>query len=336
MYFLLQRAVLILLLPTVAGCSFTKDAGSWFGGDSTLNTIAEHNSIADIDKSAIKYAAVLYIRRYDDQREQRNPRLLGTSSQLVRGVSGKQLLLDQEIADLVTSSIKREFGAEGFQVIEQGGVGDAVFEVSGVINDLTLNVKYRDEINIAIETTVRDMRSGAVVWHGSVTEKNDRFAGISGNSKGDVVAYLNKELHVATSKTVEAISASLMAAYPALFNLTAGTKAIPGVLVYASPTSAGTATVAAIIPAGGAKQDGTASPPEKLPQDDAGLLLVSTSPPRAKVYLDSVYYGLSPLRVDMKAGIHVLAVKLNGYKTVTEKVSVRKGDKTEMELNLER
>ena len=337
MFLLLQRAVLIVLLPTVAGCSFARDAGdsagSWFGGDSTLNTFVEHKPIVDINKPAIKYAAALYIRRYVDQREQRNPRLLGTSTQLVRGVSGKQLLLDQEIADLVTSAIKKELDSEGFQVFEEGEIGNAIFEVSGTINDLTLNVRYRDEINITIETTVRDVRSGAVVWYGSVTEKNDRFAGVSGNSKGDVVDYLNKELHVATSKTVAAISASLMAAYPALFNLTAGAQAIPGVSVYASPTAAGTASAAAIIPA---QQGSTASLPEKAPHDSAGLLLVSTSPPRAKVYLDSVYYGLTPLRVDMEAGIHVLAVKLKGYKTVTEKVSVRKGDKTEMELNLER
>jgi len=63
---------------------------------------------------------------------------------------------------------------------------------------------------------------------------------------------------------------------------------------------------------------------------------VNTTPQRAKVYLDGVYYGLSPLRLEMDPGVHAISVKLEGYKMVTEKVSVRKGDNTEMELNLER
>ena len=67
-----------------------------------------------------------------------------------------------------------------------------------------------------------------------------------------------------------------------------------------------------------------------------GLLLVNSNPQRAKVYVDDVYYGLSPLRVSMDPGIHVVSVKLDGYRMVTEKVSVRKGDNTEVELNLER
>lgn len=337
MHIFLQRVALIVLFFATAGCSSagdTGDSGNWFGGDSTLHTVAAHKPTADITKPAGRYAAILRVSRYADQRELRNPRLLGTSTQLVREMSGSQLLLDQEIADLVTSAIKMQFGSEGFEVLEDGDVGNAVFEVSGTIKDLALNVKYRDEINIAIATTVKDLRSGAVAWSGSVTEKNDRFAGVSGNSRDDVVDYLNKELRVVTSKTVAAISASLMAAHPALFNLTEGTRAIPGVSVYVAPVAAGTAS-AVVDAASGVQPGSTAILPEKMPTN-TGLLLLSTSPPRAKVYLDGVYYGLSPLRVDMEAGIHAVAVKLKGYKAVTEKVSVRKGDKTEMELSLER
>ncbi|HEY4696621.1 MAG: hypothetical protein A3J49_19750 [Gallionellales bacterium RIFCSPHIGHO2_02_FULL_57_16] len=333
MYPLSRRIALFMLLSTAAGCSAAGDAGNpaggWFGGDSTLHTITGQKPAGDSAKPAIRYAATLHISRYADLREQRDPRLLGTSTQRVRGVSGSQLLLDQEIADLVTSAIKTQFDAEGYQVLEDGSAGDAVFEVSGAIKDLTLNVKHRDEVNIEIETTVKDMRSGAVVWSGLVTEKQDRFAGVSGNNKNDVVAYLNKELRVAGNKMVAAVSASLMAAYPALFNLTPGTQAIPGVSVYAATAATGPASAvpATIMPSAGAQPGSMVS---------AGLLLVNTSPPRAKVYLDGVYYGLSPLRAEMEPGVHAVEVKLKGYQTVTEKVSVRKGDNTEMELNLER
>jgi hypothetical protein len=333
MYSLSQRVALIMLLSAVAGCSAVGDAGNpvggWFVGDSTLHTITGQKSTGASTKPAIRYAASLRVSKYVDQREQRNPRLLGTSTQRVRGVSGSQLLLDQEIADLVTSALKMQFDAEGYQVLEDSSIGNAMFEVSGAIKDLTLNIKYRDEVNIAIETTVKDLRSGVVVWSGLVTEKQDRFAGVSGNNKDDVVAYLNKELRVASNKTIAAVSASLMAAHPELFNLTPGAQAIPGVSVYAAPaaTEPASAVPVTILPSVGARPGSTVS---------AGMLLVNTSPPRAKVYLDGVYYGLSPLRVEMEPGVHAVEVKLKGHKTVIEKVSVRKGDNTEMELNLER
>ncbi|TAN72596.1 MAG: PEGA domain-containing protein [Gallionella sp.] len=275
-----------------------------------------------------------------DQRKAGNPRLLGTATNRVRGVDGGQLLLDQEIATLVTAAIKKRFASEGYQVLESGG---AMFEVSGTVKDLTLNVKNRDEINIAIETTLKESATGKVVWSGLVTEKNDRFAGVSGNNKDDVVAYLNKELRVASDKTVEAVNASLMATQPGLFNLTPGTKTIPGVTIYAAPAAAKPApatpaTPVTAAPVYAAPPASPAPPPAYTPRASAtaGLLLVNTNPPRAKVYLDGVYYGLSPLRLELEPGIYAASVKLEGYRMVTEKVSVRKGDNTEVELNLER
>ncbi|WP_435628319.1 PEGA domain-containing protein [Candidatus Ferrigenium straubiae] len=277
------------------------------------------------------------VNKYADQRKQGNPRLLGITTQRVRGVDGDQLLLDQEIANIVTTAVKKRFDGEGYQVLEGSSAANALFEVTGVIKDLTLNVKERDEINIAIETTLKDVATGKVVWSGMVMEKNDRFAGVSGNNKDDVVAYLNKELRIATTKAVEAISASLMASRPELFNLTAGTKPIPGVTVYTAPAAARSVSPAA-IPAYGAQPAGDIPPSAYTPRASAtsGLLLVNTNPQRAKVYLDGVYYGMSPLRLEMEPGVHAISVKLEGYKMVTEKVSVRKGDNTEVELNLER
>ena len=295
--------------------------GDWFGaGDSTLVTI-EKNATGSGSAPAPGNAATLRIGKYADQRKQEDPRLLGINDVPVRGVSGNRLILDQEAADLVTTAIRKQFESAGYQVLEGSAADNAMFEVSGTIRDLTLNVRNRDEISIAIETTIKDPRSGTVLWSGSVTEKNDRFAGVSGDSKSDVAAYLKKELRIVTGKTVDAVSASLMAAQPGLFNLTAGTRAIPGVSVHVAPAAANPASaVPAITMPNGA---------------GAGLLLVSTTPSRARVYLDGVYYGMSPLRLEMNPGIYAVEVKLEGYKTVSEKVSVRNGDKTEMELNLE-
>jgi hypothetical protein len=336
-----RRVALAVLLFAVAGCSSVKDAkdsvSGWInGGDSTLSTQGDKKA-GSSSGPTLKYGATLRVGKYVDQRKMGNPRLLGTIDARVRGIDGNQLLLDQEVSGIVTTAIKKRFDTEGYQVLEGGDAANARFEVSGVIRELTLNVKNRDEISIAIETTLKDLSNGEVVWSGLVTEKNDRFAGVSGNNKEDIVAYFNKELKVASTKTVEAVSASLMAAKPELFNLTAGTKPIPGVTVYVAPTAAKPAPAA--MPAYGVQQQGSAVPPPAYvphASDTAGLLLVNTSPSRAKVYLDGVYYGLSPLRLEMEPGVHAISVKLEGYKMVTEKVSVRKGDNTEMELNLER
>lgn len=349
---LLRHAALVGLLFAVAGCSTVKDTKDsvvgWFNGNgntsstsstsSTLNTTGGKNAFSDSSSGyLLKYGATLRVNKYADQRKQGNPRLLGINTQRVRGVDGDQLLLDQEIANIVTVAIKKRFDAEGYQVLEGSSAADALFEVTGVIKDLTLNVKERDEINIAIETTLKEVATGKVVWSGMVMEKNDRFAGVSGNNKDDVIKYLNKELRVASTKTVEAISTSLMASRPELFNLTAGTKPIPGVTVYVAPAAAKPVPGAA-MPAYGAQPGSDVPPPAYMPRASAtsGLLLVNTNPQRAKVYLDGVYYGLSPLRLEMEPGVHAISVKLEGYKMVTEKVSVRKGDNTEMELNLER
>lgn len=339
---LLRHAALVVLLSAVAGCSTVKDAkdsvNGWFNGsDSTLSTTGK-KAASSSSGPLLKYAATLRVNKYIDQRKQGNPRLLGINTQRVRGVDGDQLLLDQEIANIVTVAIKKRFDGEGYQVLEGSSASNALFEVSGVIKDLTLNVKERDEINIAIETTLNEVATGKVVWSGMVMEKNSRFAGVSGNNKDDVVAYLNKELRIASTKTVEAISASLMASQPELFNLTAGTKPIPGVTVYVAPAAAKAAPAATMTPGYGAQPGTTAPPPAYMPRASAtaGLLLVNTNPQRAKVYLDGVYYGLSPLRLEMEPGVHAISVKLEGYKMVTEKVSIRKGDNTEMELNLER
>ena len=342
MFTLPHQVALIVLLLVVAGCSAVRDDANphagWFGSDSTLHTISRQKLAGDNLQTPIRYAATLQISRYTDQRKQVNPRLLGISTELIRGISGSQLLLDQDVADLVTSAIKIQFEAEGYQLLEESGVRKAMFEVSGKIIDLNLNVKYRDEISIAIETTVRDMRNGAVIWSGLVTEKHDRFAGVSGNNKDDVVDYLNKELSIATNKTVAAVSTALMSVYPALFNLTGGVQEIPGVSIYAVPLAAdpGSGISSKITPSAGTQAGSVIPLPEKTPLSITGLLVVNTSPTRAKVYIDGVYYGMSPLRVEMEPGIHAVEVMQQKHKTVTEKVSVRKGDTTEMELSLER
>lgn len=314
--------------------------GNLLGGSNVVS--ASERRKANSNAPLLKYAASIRIDRYTDARKMGNPRKIGTGAEFVSGMSGTDIVLDQDVSTMVASAMKTSLDEAGFQVSE-AQTGNAQFELSGVVKELTYNVKARDEISLAVETTLKEISTNKVVWSAVVTEKADRFAGVAGNDKDDVTNYLRKELGIVTQKTTDAISASLMVVHPELFNLTPGTKAIPGVTVLVAPTAIPAAPNAApgaahapVAPASATDLE----PPFQTytPHASAtnGLLLVNTNPARAKVYLDSVYFGLSPLRLELDPGVHTISVKLLGYKMVSEKVSVRKGDSTEMDLDLER
>lgn len=336
----LQQVLLSIVVASAVGCSDMSmpSMGGIFGGEDGAAIRAKESKKPNPNAPLLKYAASIRITRYTDARKMGNPRKIGTGAENVSGMRGKDIVLDVDVATIVTGAMKTRLDDVGFQVTEAQN-GNALFELSGVVKELTYDVKARDEVSIAVETTLKEISTGKVVWSGIVTEKNDRFAGVSGNNKSDVAMYLHKELGIVTEKTTEAISASLMVARPELFNLTPGTKPIPGVTVLVAPTGANTPaptlpvqqvapipTVNTVAPAQGYTPQATAT---------TGLLLVNTSPARAKVYLDGVYYGLSPLRLEMEPGVRTISVKMEGYRMVSEKVSVRKGDSTEMNLSLE-
>lgn len=278
-----------------------------------------------------KYVASIRIAGYTDDRKPADLRRIGTAENKVSGMDGSDIRLDHDVTQVVADSIHKRLDDTGIQMLEHDDK-NALFELSGAIKQLSYDVKERDYVAITLETTLKDVATGKVIWSGVVTEKNDRFAGVSGNSKSDIADYLRKELGVVTGKTSEAITATLMASRPELFNITPGTKAIPGVTVYVAPGASPAPVVApAVMPT-----PVSATNDKPLQAATNGMLLVSTDPARAKVYLDGVYYGMSPLQIEAAPGVHTVEAKLKGYKNSSEKVAVRKGDKTELELSLEK
>lgn len=293
-------------------------------GCAALDTDNVLHTDTRVQAGEVKNKATLRILPYVDQRTAMPARLLGVNTTRVVGLSGKELRLDHDVSDVVTLAIQNQFRAAGFEVTDVEASQSATFEVSGSIKNLVLNSKDRDDANIVIETSVKEIASGKVIWSASVAEKSDRFAGVSGNTRADLVGYLNHELRVVSGKTVEAVNKLLMASYPALFNLAPGTQTIAGVTVH---------SVAIIAPAAPTL---VAAPPVAVVTEQAatGALSITSKPARAKVYLDEVYFGLTPLRVELDAGVHKVEVKLDDHKGTSEKVSVRKGETTELELNL--
>ncbi|MDO8705532.1 MAG: PEGA domain-containing protein, partial [Sulfuricaulis sp.] len=211
----------------------------------------------------------------------------------------------------------------GFQTVTEGGkaaAGSADFEIFGVIREFSMNIGGRDEVSIVVETTLRDTRGGGILWSGAVAEKADRYAGVTGNTRSSIARYLSGALAKVTAKTRDAIGASIRQTYPERFDQAAAAAArdaTPGVTVLVAPPGRMSASQAA--------RPGM-----------TGQLATTTIPARAKVYVGDVYYGLSPLKLALEPGIYTIHFKLVAFKTATEKVSVRQGETTELEIRLKR
>jgi len=277
----------------------------------------------------VKYLAAIRMGVISDARNASNPRKIGITEGRVSGLTGSDIILDRDATDIVADSLRKHLDDSGLQVLAKDDAS-ANFELGGVIKEFKYDVKARDHVLIKLETSLKELATGKVVWVGEVEQKNDRFAGVSGNSKSDIADFLKQELGVATGKTTEAINSVLMATHPELFNVTPGAKAIPGVKVLVTP---GVAAPAPAVSVPAPTLPVTNTQPQITSAN--GVLVVNTEPARAKVYLDGVYFGLTPLRTEAELGVHKVEVKLKGYKTASEKVSIRKGESTELELALE-
>ncbi len=69
-------------------------------------------------------------------------------------------------------------------------------------------------------------------------------------------------------------------------------------------------------------------------EQKTGKLTVATDPDRAEVYIEDVYYGLTPLTVDLKPGVYGVTARKKGFAESRKKVSVREGETTELMMTL--
>ncbi len=266
-----------------------------------------------------KYDISIRVAGYVDAREVDSPRRLGNSSTRIVGLTGKDIFSDRDVIETVAASMTKRLGDAGMQVQATDTTG-AQFQLSGIVKVLRVDIKNRDSVDIAIESTLTEAASGKVIWSGVVVEKAERFAGTSGNGKKDVADFVRFHLGVVSNKTTESILSVLMGTRPELFNLAVGIKPVQGVTVFSN--SAGSAA-APVVP----------SSPALI---ENGTLMVKSTPSHAKVYVDGVYFGLTPLKAEIVTGVHEVSVRLDKHQNASEKVSVRKGENTELEMSLSR
>jgi hypothetical protein len=72
-----------------------------------------------------------------------------------------------------------------------------------------------------------------------------------------------------------------------------------------------------------------------LMEQGSGSLLITTSPPGAQVFLNGELFGQTPLEKKyLKAASHSLLIIKDGYKSLTENISIAKGETLKLNFNL--
>lgn len=173
----------------------------------------------------------------------------------------------------------------------------ALYTVSGEVREFRLDIGSRDEIAIEIASEFKAAETSKPLWSGVESEQGDRFAGVMGNSRASVSNYLAASIQKVIRRSIAAAGENLVTAEKA-----------PVQEKSASATAA----------------------------ESTGKVIVNTAPQRSKVYIGGVYYGLTPLSLDLAPGVYEVTVKQKGFHPVTEKVSVRQDNATELEMELER
>jgi hypothetical protein len=254
-----------------------------------------------------KKPLTIILKPYRDSRDGVGPHYIGKIMSPVSDLHSDELILEGDVATFVTDAIRTHLTASGFRVREwtpeQKSPDIVGLLIEGEIKRFSLDIGPRDEIEIEIENKATELGTGKVIWKGTVTEKNDRYAGVMGNSRRTIGAYISKILSRVINKTISELNANIP-------NIQGATR------TEATPESAG--VVDTVMPEG------------------TGRLIITTKPLRSGVYIGDVYYGLSPLSLDLEPGIYGISIMLKGFKKVEEKVSVRRGDTTEMEVIMEK
>jgi len=240
----------------------------------------------------------VFVEPYKDARKAVSKRTAGAINSTVLDMTGSKITLDKDVSALVTSAFIEELKSSGFKSAETAEA--AAYVLTGEIREFNLDIAERDKIKIEIQSVLKEKTTDKVVFSGKERVEDERFAGVSGNSRRTISDYMLKNLSSAARKTIKEAALAINAVEP--FNGGASS---------------------------GETKDG---PQDKAVPSAKGRLFVVSVPERAKLYVGDIYYGLTPITAEFAPGVYDVRLKLDGYDDEKEKVSVREGSTTEMEV----
>lgn len=232
----------------------------------------------------------------------------------VIGLHSAELLLEEEVSVLVTSAIRDQLNAAGFksEIVSNAKslTADSDIVISGEIKRFNLKVAGRDKIEIELFTNITDRKSNRLIWSGKTIEEADRYAGVAGNTKKGLIRYINRSLALNIKKILKDSEQALSR------HLNVGSFPVAG-------SSATTLAPLRQMQSPAEQVTGTMA---------AGSLKVTSKPVGARFYIGDTYYGKTPMTIELNAGVYEITVKLKGFKDEKEKVAVRPGTTTELDV----
>jgi hypothetical protein len=356
-------AICLLTLATVtAGCSSVSRMAQTVGESGSDETIRVTTETPTSAQPIFKSGQAIRVMVADtkDARPASTPNKIGRIKATVSDMFGNEVVIDPSVSQLTGGALRKQLTADGFNLVSAGQAHD--FELTTVVRAFELNIVGRDELSLMLDVSLREVGSGEVIWSGTVSEKSDRFAGVMGNDRASIASYLSSGVSSLAQKVGASVRASLVQSYPQSISVASEVPkafTLPGVTtLQAANAREGTAPLSQVTPpvvnsstaALASNLPGAAPlPPEPAKPAPAkpssilsdvlpgyGYFLVNTNPSRVKVYSDGIYYGLTPLKVMVPVGVMTFEFRFDGYKTTTEKISVRNGETTELELKLKK
>lgn len=250
----------------------------------------------------------IFVEQFIDARGEKDPRAIGKVTAVVSDMSDERLTLSEDVSSLVTRAFAEELSSAGFTVStgDEAGRAGAELILGGTVKGFRLDIGKRDEIMIDLSAEFKEASSGKAVWSGTETLKDSRYAGVMGNTRATISAYISASL----SKVIRKMLADAGQALP----IKAGAPAPLSAALPAAPVA-----------------------PAALSNAHApGRVSITSDPPRAKVYIGGVYYGLTPITIDLEPGIYELTLRLKGRRENKEKIAIRPGQLTEVEEPLDK
>jgi hypothetical protein len=359
---ILTRLGLGLMAVVLAGCAGVTQLGSALtgGGDALDVRFDATSSGAALLRAGKPIGLVL--RQPLDARTgaaAADKRRLGRIGATVSDMHSTYLTLNQDIGQLVSHGLRAQFAADGFVLPVGAQAGD--FEISTTIRAFELQISGSDEVNLVLDVSVHAPGSGTLIWSGQVQEKSSRYAGVMGNSRATVTAFMETSLSRLVAKVGASVRGALQQTFPqsVAVHTQVSQPAIAGVTTLTAPSVRETVPAPVLAPVAAKTAAAGSAAPSAVPQPTAppavtqtarmaqhpapastpmlagyGYLSVITMPTRVKVYSDGIYYGLTPLKVMIPVGVMRFEFRFDGHATATEKISIRAGETTELELQL--
>lgn len=262
-----------------------------------------------------KVPITVHIKDIKDGRAVKGEKTIGRINANVADMNSTTLKLEDSVPEIVTNAFVKEFTEAGYAVRTGNNIADDTdFIVSGEVKNFSLDIGARDKINIEVATEVIEKETGKVLWAGTGVEKTERFAGVMGNTR----ATISNNISVSLAKVIRNVINEVT---PRIANTRAA---------YAPKTAEPTLQSVDPLEAASPSDDIVPAP------EGTGRVVINTTPERSKVYVGDIYYGLTPLTLDIDPGVYEFTIKQKGFKQGKEKVSVRKGQFTELEVSLDK